>query len=67
MDYNKLELRRLHEMVQIVKRAYMSTVQDLTKEECIFILERLPIPTKDKIDILKKTIIKKPIDEDYDF
>ncbi len=68
MDYSKLELRRLHEMVQIVKRSYMSTVSDLTKEQCIFILERLPIPTKDKVDILKKTIPKKETKEDeYDF
>lgn len=67
MDYNKLGIRQLHELVQIVKRAYLSTVQDLTKEECIFILERLPIPTKDKIDILKKTMPKKPIDDEYDF
>ena len=67
MDYNKLDLHRLHEMVQIVKRSYMSTVQRLTKDQCIFILERLPIPTKDKIDILKKNMPKKPVDDEYDF
>lgn len=61
-----MEIRKLHELVQIVKRAYMSTVQDLTKEECIFILERLPIPTKDKIDILKKSMPIKQ-DNEYDF
>lgn len=66
MDFNKLELRKLHELVQIVKRAYMSTVQDLTKEQCIFILERLPIPTKDKIDILKRSMPIKQ-DNEYDF
>lgn len=61
-----MEIRKLHELVQIVKRAYMSTVQELTKEECIFILERLPIPTKDTIDILKKTMNNKQ-DNEYDF
>lgn len=61
-----MEIRKLHELVQIVKRAYMSTVQELTKEECIFILERLPIPTKDKIDILKKSMPIKQ-DNEYDF
>lgn len=66
MDYKKMEIRKLHELVQIVKRAYMSTVQELTKEECIFILERLPIPTKDKIDILKKSMPIKQ-DNEYDF
>jgi hypothetical protein len=67
MDYKKMEIKRLHELVQIVKRAYMSTVQELTKEECIFILERLPIPTKDTIQVLKKSMPKKPTDEDYEF
>jgi hypothetical protein len=68
MDYNKLEIRRLHEMVQLVKRCYFSTVSELTKEQCIFILERLPIPTKDKVEVLKKSIPKKDSkDDDYDF
>jgi hypothetical protein len=68
MDYSKIGIRQLHEMVQIVKRSYMSTVNALTREQCIFILDRLPIPTKDKVDILKKTIPKKDSkDDEYDF
>ncbi len=68
MDFSKLEIRRLHEMVQVVKRAYFSTVSELSKQECIFILERMPIPTKDKVEVLKKSMPKKPVDDtDYDF
>lgn len=66
MDYKKMDIRKLHELVKIVKRAYMSTIQELTKDECIFILERLPIPTKDKIDIIKKSMPIKQ-DNEYDF
>lgn len=68
MDYTKLSSKQLHDMVQIVKRAYMSTISRLTREECIFILERLPIPTKDQIVVLKKTMPKKDSkDDEYDF
>lgn len=69
MDFSKHNLATLHAMVKVVKQAYMSTISKLTREECIFILERLPLPTKDKVEILKKhkPTTKPTDDEDYDF
>ena len=68
MDYSKLKLRNLHNLVHIIKRTYFNDVNKLTKEQCIEILNKFEIPTKDVITVIKKSIPDKTKkDDDYDF
>ena len=69
MDYETMKIRELHNLVHIVKRTYFDNVNKLSKEQCIEILKKFEIPTKDVITVIKKTTIDKTkkIDEEYDF
>lgn len=64
-----MKIRELHNLVQIIKRTYFDTVSKLTKEQCIDILKKFDIPTKDIISVIKKTTVDKTkrIDDEYDF
>jgi hypothetical protein len=65
MDYNKLELQKLKALVKTIKKIYFSNISSLTKEECIKICEKFPIPAKNQIEILKKA--PDSSDSEYDF
>ena len=55
MDYNKLDIHQLKRLVKVIKQLYFSNVKALSKEECIKICEKFPIPAKNQIEVLKKS------------
>jgi hypothetical protein len=68
MDYETMKIRDLHNLVHIVKRSYFNDVNKLSKEQCIEILQKFVIPTKDVITVIKSRLDKtKKEDTDYDF
>jgi hypothetical protein len=68
MDYSKMHLRKLHNLVHLVKRLYLHDINSMNKEQCIEILNKFEIPTKDVITVIKKSIPDKTKkDDDYDF
>ena len=63
-----MKIRDLHNLVHIVKRSYFNDVNKLSKEQCIEILQKFVIPTKDVITVIKSRLDKtKKEDDEYDF